>query len=412
MSGLVVSGLTPFAFWLGVPLLGAVMITWVLTDLFCLSLLRMGFHLGARYIYFVMTCVMIMASSLLLGPVSYVWVFFLQFPAGSFFMTTPKEKTFRWFSFGASAFCLLLTVILYALQAVTPEIGPEHHTGMVYYGIFNVSYAAFVLLMSVLRYQQEVTDYKGRLEQQSISVLQQAKLSTLGEMAAGVAHEINNPLGIIIGKIEILEKRLGQSQVDSDKVIHDFGKIKQVVQRIARIVSSLRSYARNAENDPFIPSRLDDIVNETIQLCGANLTIHNINIRVTGDENIVFEARAVQISQVLVNLINNSFDAIQKLPEKWIEICLERVDDKRFTISVVDSGHGISKDVADKIMQPFFTTKETGKGSGLGLSVSKSLVEEHNGTLVFDRSSPRTKFVIELPLKHEELIQEELAAAA
>ena len=111
--------------------------------------------------------------------------------------------------------------------------------------------------MSVIKYQQEVVTYKGRLEQQSITMLQQAKMSTLGEMAAGVAHEINNPLGIIVGKIEVWETRcVSQKQLEPRKLVHDFSRIKLVVQRISKL-SAL--FALMPETLKMIPTYLAEL---------------------------------------------------------------------------------------------------------------------------------------------------------
>ena len=104
----------------------------------------------------------------------------------------------------------------------------------------------------------------------------------------------------------------------------------------------------------------------------------------------------MQISQVLLNLFNNSFDAIENSDTKWIKhevVYLENF--ARLEIS--DSGSGIQKALADKIMQPFFTTKPIGKGTGLGLSISRSIIEEHGGKFFLDETCPNTKFIIELP---------------
>ena len=99
---------------------------------------------------------------------------------------------------------------------------------------------------------------------------------------------------------------------------------------------------------------------------------------------------------MLLNILNNSFDAIQSLPTKWIRIDVFSADD-RLQLSVTDSGQGIPREVSDRMHEPFFTTKDVGKGTGLGLSISKGIIEDHDGSLTYDRKSPHTRFVIELP---------------
>lgn len=109
-----------------------------------------------------------------------------------------------------------------------------------------------------------------------------------------------------------------------------------------------------------------------------------------------FNGRQAQIEQVLLNLLNNSFDAIQSTPDRWIHITA-RLENHRVLILVTDSGTGIPNDVQQKMLQPFFTTKEVGKGTGLGLSISKGIIEDHQGQLYYDPKNKNTCFVIDLP---------------
>jgi signal transduction histidine kinase len=108
-------------------------------------------------------------------------------------------------------------------------------------------------------------------------------------------------------------------------------------------------------------------------------------------------ARPSQVSQVVLNLINNSADAIEGSPNPWIIVDVVATGTSLF-LSIMDSGKGIPEEIAKKIMNPFFTTKEVGKGTGLGLSIGKGIIEGHGGKLYLDRNSPHTKFIIELPL--------------
>lgn len=100
--------------------------------------------------------------------------------------------------------------------------------------------------------------------------------------------------------------------------------------------------------------------------------------------------------QVLVNLINNAYDAVCELPERWVKVCISR-DIELVSIAITDSGQGIPLDVVQRIFEPFFTTKEVGKGTGLGLSVSHGIIKRHGGEFWYDMDSPNTRFVIHLP---------------
>lgn len=108
------------------------------------------------------------------------------------------------------------------------------------------------------------------------------------------------------------------------------------------------------------------------------------------------ECRPTQISQAILNLLNNAFDAVENLAEKWVRVSVKDMG-VALTVAVTDSGKGIPKNIRNKILQPFFTTKEVGKGTGLGLSISRGIVAGHGGQLFIDASAPNTSFVIRLP---------------
>jgi PAS domain S-box-containing protein len=224
-----------------------------------------------------------------------------------------------------------------------------------------------------------------------------SKMSALGEMAGNIAHEVNNPLSVILGRASQL-RRFAERGSLSDAVLKDnLEKIESTSQRIAKIIRGLRSFSRNGENDPFVAAKVKTLLDETLELCGERLNAQNIKVNLAAiPEDAELICRPVQISQVLLNLFNNSSDAIQALSDKWIQVGFCGMD-SYFEIQIMDSGPGIKPGIADKIMQPFFTTKEVGKGTGLGLSISRMIVEEHGGELLLDRKCSNTRFVIRLP---------------
>jgi signal transduction histidine kinase len=112
---------------------------------------------------------------------------------------------------------------------------------------------------------------------------------------------------------------------------------------------------------------------------------------------LAIECRPSQIEQVIINLLNNAFDAVSPLSDKWVRLDFTNFHDK-IQIAVTDSGEKISPEIVEKLMLPFFTTKEIGKGTGLGLSISKGIVEDHQGKMYFDSFSSHTRFVVELPI--------------
>ena len=233
-----------------------------------------------------------------------------------------------------------------------------------------------------------------------LALTQKAKMSSLGEMAGGVAHEINNPLAIISGRTRQIRLLSENTQLDAKRLNEELNKIDQTVNRIARIIKGLRSFSRNSDEDPFVSVSTASIVKDTLDLCQERFRNHSIKLHVKECIDVSMECKAPQIIQVLLNLLNNAVDAVENTKEPWVELVASQKGDGYF-FSVTDSGDGLPKDLAEKIMQPFFTTKDIGKGTGLGLSISKGIVESHSGRLWYNPDSPRTQFVVDLPLRQK-----------
>ncbi|HYX36653.1 MAG TPA: ATP-binding protein [Oligoflexus sp.] len=231
------------------------------------------------------------------------------------------------------------------------------------------------------------------------------KLATLGEMAGGIAHEINNPLHIIKGYNDILVDQLGQGIMDREVLHRASLVIDKNTNRIARIVSSLLMFSRKGDQEIFELISLSKLIDQVVSITQPLAENHGIRFEVDVeelDELLRVECSQVQIAQVLINLINNAIDAIvdQDRADPWIRVA-GHGDHERVRIEVIDCGEGIPDAVATKIFEPFFTTKEVGKGTGLGLSMSLGIVEQHRGRLYLDKQKFNTCFVIELPLEHQ-----------
>jgi C4-dicarboxylate-specific signal transduction histidine kinase len=226
-----------------------------------------------------------------------------------------------------------------------------------------------------------------------------SKMATLGEMAAGVAHEINNPLHTLTLTTHLLKKLLERNQLSPELLTGQLNRIESSINRMATIVSALKSFSRDSSKDAFESTSLKSLIQETLELSNATLNGRNMTLSTSEiPDTWVAECRASQISQVILNLLNNAFDAISGQPEPWIRVEVSDEGDY-FQIAVSDSGAKIPDDVAKKIMTPFFTTKPPGKGTGLGLSVSSTILSDHGGGLSLDRHSQNTRFVMSLP-KH------------
>lgn len=253
----------------------------------------------------------------------------------------------------------------------------------------------------------EISLIKKENEEQKNKIQQQARLSLLGEMAGGIAHEINNPLSIILGYTSRLQKFTNEERWDQKIFLDTFDKIVNSLNRISKIIQSLKIVSRDGEKDDFTITSFKKVLIESLALIEERIRINLIQLDFDREKDFLFFGSEVQMSQVIFNLLSNSFDAIKPLPDKWLKI--EFAEDENFNIVYfIDSGKGIPKDLIEKIFNPFFTTKEVGKGTGLGLSLSKSIIEKHEGLFDINQTHPNTCFVIKLKKINNDLIEANL----
>jgi C4-dicarboxylate-specific signal transduction histidine kinase len=263
-----------------------------------------------------------------------------------------------------------------------------------------LTYLLFIFYLGLLAW---ISARKEKAEVQLLEteakLLEASKLSALGEMAGGVAHEVNNPLAIIHTRSSQLQELVQDVPLDQPEVIRIAKDIETTALRIAKIINGLRFLSRDGTLDPFQPAEINAIIEDTLSLCAEKFKNHGIKVSVRLlTEPVFIECRATQIAQVLLNLMNNSYDAIALLPDRWIEIALKN-NENEIELSVTDSGLGIPRDIQSKLFQPFFTTKDVGKGTGLGLSISKGIISTHGGKFTIDIRCKNTRFLICLPKK-------------
>ncbi len=237
-----------------------------------------------------------------------------------------------------------------------------------------------------VKLEQDLKDEREKLELS-------AQLASIGEVSAGIAHEIANPLTIISAAKEILKRNITLT----DTTQKNIDSISEGVKRIDKIMNGLHHLAQKSRAAEHELQDVADIVDYTFEFCEEALKSKGIKIIYDNQaKNSVILCDEIKVSQVLLNLINNARDAIENLSEKWIKIILSD-NEQYLKLSVVDSGNGIPKEIRDKVLSSFFTTKEVGKGTGLGLSLVKRFIEEHEGQLRIVEDTTNTEFEVILP---------------
>jgi signal transduction histidine kinase len=263
-------------------------------------------------------------------------------------------------------------------------------------------------LYAVVHYLKDVTAQK-RLEQQ---LLRTDKLASLGTLVAGIAHEVNNPLGIIAGYSEALLDRAEDRKLRDIREFEDFPEylatIHNEIFRCKRILRGLLEFSRPS-GGTFREIDVNELIKEVILLVNhrAKRLNHNIELRLNRDLPKIY-ADAGNLRQLFMNIIINS---MHFTPERGSIIITTGLDSDieysesenkpdMIMVSISDTGAGIPNDIIDKIFDPFFTTKPVGDGTGLGLAICHRIVEEHNGSIdVASEVGKGTTFTIKLPTR-------------
>ncbi|MBC7427271.1 MAG: GHKL domain-containing protein [Bacteriovorax sp.] len=237
---------------------------------------------------------------------------------------------------------------------------------------------------------------KEELSKQKNLLLESAKFQSLGQMASNLAHDINNPLFTIQGKLHQIRNLLSQDQLDLDKCDNIIENVEGTILRLSQIVKGISTFARQGHADQMVSVSADEII-KGIVLLGSDRIVQlgiTFDIKVSPDTRVI--CYPSYISQVMINLLNNAIDALEHAEVKLIQVEVFTAD-KWIEIHVRDSGPGVDPAIEGKIFDSFFTTKKYGKGTGLGLSISRGLVEIHEGHLKYKRVGNMTDFIVCLP---------------
>ncbi len=235
--------------------------------------------------------------------------------------------------------------------------------------------------------------------------VREQRIASLAQMAAGLAHEISNPLGIIHARasdlLEQIEDGLNPTAAEVEAAC---ASIVKTSDRATRILRGLRMFAREGANDPMTLTQVAPLIEQAQALVQERFRTHGIALTCEMEPHLApIMCREVQVGQIVFNLLNNAFDAIDGAPgsERWVRLDVrQRLGE--ILIEVIDGGPGVSDEHKPYLMQPFFTTKAVGAGMGVGLSLSRAIARDHKGDLVLASSEGHTCFRLMIPAATKE----------
>jgi len=251
-----------------------------------------------------------------------------------------------------------------------------------------------------IKYQKQVE----LLKESHNQLLQADKVRAIGELTAGISHEINNPLTVASGNTEILGFSLEEEDLNAQRelITSCVDNLDESLGRINEIISGMKGFLHQGQGDKKEYINLDDVIKAAVKLTSSTLKEYNIDLKfnASNGQSVVL-GNQTKLEQIVINLIQNSADGIKQKGQSdgLIEIFLGKSSSGHYqTLSVVDNGAGIESKDIPKIFDSFFTTKEMGDGTGLGLSICKKIAEDHQGDLEFENSNNGARFTLKLPV--------------
>lgn len=309
-------------------------------------------------------------------------------------------------------FLLFFTTCLIIALGIAHQVNPEYAIQQlllvpVAARVIYIIMPLYVIAYIINFYEKQRKLFLKTIDESNKKQLQDEKLISIGAMSAGMAHEINNPLTILSGSLNLLKKQLKKNgDLDDEKINRHLSNLDFGIERISKIVLSVKSLSSDSEKLSVQQFFLKDIIKNALVLQESNLKINEIEFYFNDLDDVELHGVKIQIEQILMNFIVNSIYEVSKHTKPWIRI-KTILGENNIKILCIDSGNGIEDHIVKNLFDPFFTSKDIGQGIGLGLSLSKKMAKRHNGDIYYEIYDGNTAFVLELPyhLDHLNMIE-------
>ena len=328
----------------------------------------------SKFLIFTAGTFNIMLSVWWLGVGAEIQHYFYVMIVSVFVCFTQEQKYWKAYFLGLSGFFLfVVTLNPWGLFSGVQGLSED---------ILNIIAASSVLcsVLVVIAIGEVMSNIVQKLHFQSLQEkarkVELSRLEAINTLSGGVAHEINNPLAIISSTMDRMDKIDHSKEEDRLKEPELKKRVKIQVARISTIVKNLRSFSEKSENADWILISPAQLVDECIELCSAKLSKSDIATENLIDRNFTIVGSKAQLMQMIISMISNSIDGVKTLDSRWIKFDCTW-DNQTWHLRITDSGEGIDPKIRDRIMQPFFTTREPGQGTGLGLTLATSIAEQH-----------------------------------
>lgn len=235
-----------------------------------------------------------------------------------------------------------------------------------------------------------------RANEAHVALSHSAQLSSIGEIAGSIVHEIKNPLSIISMSLSQMKRMFAQNEIDHAKLKTRLVTLEETVRKINSIINTVSRFSRRDLNDFKQSILLKNVVDDSLFLMNEKIRSKNIQVKTSFQPELTVECNPALLALVIGNLISNSIDAIETSKEPWVEVDYQE-DKDHHVVSLTDSGNGLPPEFVERMKQPYFTTKPQGKGTGLGLSFSRKVMSDHKGNIQYDSSCSNTRFLLKWP---------------